>query len=336
MHSHAINNTSALERITLDLSLLVEQQRLSLDEALHLKTLATTSPRKTLLANLALIFGAILIVAGILATHPDPNFGFVLAILSLGAGTALHLKAKHEWFLFGRSLIWMGVLGISAYLLLQLGELATNPVPTLAWSIVAALTTIAAITYKDALFAALAPIALGSAIGSGTLYDHAAYILFVQEPSITIILFTTLFATLTALRTRIPQGHELIATIAARTSFILANLGFWVGSLWGDFPGEIWRSAKHATPQAFYISPDLFSLIWVLALVSAIIMGIRTGRRFISTTSVVFLAIHFYTQLFERFLFQPEAMVASGFALIAMGTGIAGFDRWLRNRIQQG
>jgi hypothetical protein len=35
-----------------------------------------------------------------------------------------------------------------------------------------------------------------------------------------------------------------LAIIFARVSLILINLGFWIGSLWGDYLGETWAQGR--------------------------------------------------------------------------------------------
>ena len=47
--------------------------------------------------------------------------------------------------------------------------------------------TASALWFRSALLAAFAVLSLGAILGSGTGYWHASYALFVEEPTITII-----------------------------------------------------------------------------------------------------------------------------------------------------
>jgi hypothetical protein len=38
-----------------------------------------------------------------------------------------------------------------------------------------------------------------------------------------------------------------LAIVFARVSLILVNFGFWVGSRWGDYPGETWAQGRRCS-----------------------------------------------------------------------------------------
>ena len=64
--------------------------------------------------------------------------------------------------------------------------------------------------------------------------------LTVNEPSITIVSFALLAAAAYPISRNVGQVYEQLAITFARVSLILVNFGFWIGSLWGDYPGETW------------------------------------------------------------------------------------------------
>ena len=75
---------------------------------------------------------------------------------------------------------------------------------------------------------------LSSAVGARTGYLHAMYFLGIQEPTVTILLFSLIALGAYQLSRRLPADGERLALVAARTALFLVNFGFWIGSLWGD------------------------------------------------------------------------------------------------------
>lgn len=322
-------------RITLNLKKLVSDGQLSQAEAQRLNHLGESVLTRKIFANALLIFGAIMVVTGILALGPSLNTGLALAGTALALGTALIWRGTDEWWLLGRALVLMGVLGLCGWTALRFDELGPE-MAQLTWPTILALTLAGAIFYRDAVLAALAPIALGHSIGGGTAYWHASYGLFMRESSVTILVFGLLCAALLWALYRVPQTYELVTKVMARVSFFLANFGFWIGSLHGDYPGQLWLAdglnwtdTQSWQATSFFIPAEVFSVAWAVFLLFGIYMGIRTGRSFIANTAIVFLAIHFYTQLYETFLDTPSGLVFGGVVLIGFGLGLVRFNRWM-------
>jgi hypothetical protein len=67
---------------------------------------------------------------------------------------------------------------------------------------------------------------------------HAVYMLTVNESSITITSFALLAGAAYLVSQHVGQAYQQLAIAFARVSLILVNFGFWIGSLWGDYPGE--------------------------------------------------------------------------------------------------
>ena len=107
------------------------------------------------------------------------------------------------------------------------------------------------------------------------------------------------------------------------------NFGFWVGSLWGDRIGEHWFAPQRWSDRsewreaAFTIPDYIFSLGWAGALIAIIIMA--RSNSFLSITSIVFLAIHGYTQYFEYLGANPETLVIGGLVLVGLAVAAARF-----------
>ena len=96
----------------------------------------------------------------------------------------------------------------------------------------------------------------------------------------------------------VPASYERICLSFSRVSLFMVNFGFWIGSLWGDHPGQ---SVGTARKTSIHILDYVFAVLWAVALAGIGIWAVRANRRFVVNTVAAFGAIHFYTQWFERF-----------------------------------
>ena len=124
-------------------------------------------------------------------------------------------------------------------------------------------------------------------------------------------------------------------------ALLWVNFGFWVGSLWGDYPLEAWIAPDVMSPpyawdglqawqaKAFFISRDVFSIVWALALAGVGAWGAMHSRRGAVSTAATFGGIHFYTQWFERLRATPEMVIAAGVIAVAIS-----FALWRYNQRQ--
>ena len=284
-----------MHTIRLDLESLVQQGQITPEEATRLKGLALPDQKGSLFINLLLIFGALSVAAGTIALVPNPATGLVLAIAALGGAEALRrIDVDAALKVLGAGLTLMGALGLAGWIGWEFRESAESFYPTLA---IAGVLGAAAIWYRSPFLVAPAVLALGATLGSGTGYWHASYGIFVEEPTLTILLFGALTAGFYAVRGKLSAAYEGLATIAARTSLFMVNFAFWVGSLWGE----------------------VFTLGWTAFLITMIVKARRGG--FLSTLSVVFLSIHFYTQYFELLGANPGSLVVGGVILVGLAVG---------------
>ncbi|NBC19676.1 MAG: hypothetical protein GVY06_01290 [Alphaproteobacteria bacterium] len=314
--------------IRLDLTALTRAGALTPAEAARLQALALPAAGSAgLLVNLLLFGGAMAVAAAAIALVPDAATGLVLALLALGGGAGLKMIDRQEdWRVLWQGLAFMGVIGVSGWIALEFEESVYWPPVA-----IAALTAAAAVGFRSAFLSALAVLAGGAVLGSGTAYWHASYAIFVSEPTLTVLILSALSALLYALRQRIANSWSAMLTSAARTSAFLASIGFWVGSLWGDHIGEHWargegrwRAPREWRESALHMPEWVFSLGWAGALIALIATQPRGG--FLSVSAVVFLAIHAYTQYFETFGAQPWALLIAG--LTAFALAVAG-ARWM-------
>jgi iron complex transport system permease protein len=162
---------------------------------------------------------------------------------------------------------------------------------------------------RSSFLTALVPLAVAGALGSSTGYMHATYMLIVREPAITIVAFSLLAAAAYFVSLQVAPAYERLALVFARVSLLLVNFGFWVGSLWGDYPGASWvHGGSHSASEswqawraaAWHIPDLVFVIGWAVLLVAAGIWGAAMNRRWIVNTAANFGAILLYTQWFER------------------------------------
>ena len=85
-----------------------------------------------------------------------------------------------------------------------------------------------------------------------------------------------------------------LLAVVARTSMFLVNLGFWVGSLWGD--DLDWLHRPERGPPGRGVRAGLGGGAWWARACGP---G-RTDRRWVLNLVTVFAGIHFYTQWFEH------------------------------------
>jgi iron complex transport system permease protein len=198
---------------------------------------------------------------------------------------------------------------------------------------------------QNGLLVVLSAFALAGALGSSTGYWHASYGLLVRESTVTIVVFGLLGALATYLSMRVlKEPYARLARLFALMALLWVSFGFWVGSLWGDYPLEAWMapdvmSRPYSTDdwdalrawkaKAFFISRDVFSIVWALALAAVGTWGAMHSRRGAVNMAATFGGIHFYTQWFERLKAAPEMVIAAGIIAVAIA-----FALWRYNEQQ--
>lgn len=290
-------------KVSIDLDRALAEGKITQDEHRRIGALASREG-SDLALNILLAFGVTAVAGGFLALVPSTAaaalVGSVLAVL----GLALVLLRPERWRILGEILLVVGVaLLAGAIVIIDKGS-ARSALG------VAALFASGAILARNGLLATLAVLALSAALGARTGYLHAMYMIGVKEPLTTVLAFGALGMALVAVSKYVPHHLSRLAIIAARTSALLVNLGFWVGSLWGDRTGHV------------PLSREAFAVLWALALFAAAVWAWRANRRWPLITATVFAAIHFYTQWFERLGANPGAVLAAGLVLVVIGLGL--------------
>ena len=251
-------------KVTLDLT------RLLLDGAItqaEHDRLAQLGHRETgqVFVNILVGFGVVAVSAGTLLLLPSAVVAAGLGAVLMAVGIGLVLAGRVRWGLLANICILVALLFAAASLVAQ-----------------------------SALLASLAVLVIFSALGSSTFYSHASYGLAVTQPLATVVLFTVVALGCYALSRVVRGDWERLALAAARTALFLVNLGFWIGSLWGDSLDFL------AHPPAAGVPADVFAVVWAVALLGVAVWAARANRRFVVNLAAVFGGIHFYTQWFER------------------------------------
>ena len=320
---------------------------------------AAAADTGTLAVNVIATIGAFAVVAGLLAIGPS-SVQVALTSLGLTLAGALIRKFRHTQLGFlGSSLIVIGAVLLAVGLILKCSDvgprasslLFTCP-STPKWYghmvifLVAAAWLLAVGTLAlNGLLVALSVFALAGALGSSTGYWHASYGLLVREATVTIVAFGLLGALATYLSIEIlSEPYARLARLFALIALLWVNFGFWVGSLWGDYPlaawiapemmalpnqTDTWAALQAWKAKAFFLSPDVFSAVWALALAGVGAWGATHNRRGTVNMAATFGGIHFYTQWFERLRATPEMVIAAGIIAVAIA-----FALWRYNQRQ--
>jgi hypothetical protein len=270
-------------------------------------------------------FGAVAVVAGIIALEPAFTTGAALGVALVVIGLGISFLAAEQWGLLGTATTIIGAL------LLTGGVIGFVEADFVGLAFSALLFLALAIAIRSNFLIALVPLALAGALGSSTGYMHAVYMLTVNEPSITIAFFALLAGVAYLISQYVGQACEQLAIVFARVSLILVNFGFWIGSLWGDYPGETWAqgegyrlwSDREAWRAAHLHVPEIAFIIgWAVVIVAVGAWAVRTNRRWVVTTVAVFGAIEFYTQWFERLGAEPWAIIVAGLTIVGFAIAL--------------
>jgi len=313
-------------KITLDLSKLIEEGKITPAEAARLTQLAAHDTG-SLAINILIGFGVVAVSAGVVALVPTPLVGAAVGGAMFALGLILTLMRSQQWALLAQICVVIGALiAASGGIALGKGSLASLLLVT------AALAVAAVVACSNLLMAA-AVLALAASLGARTAYWHASYALAIYEPTLTVVLFSLLALAAYHLSKRLAADYERLALTAARTSVFLVNFGFWIGSLWGDRL-RLLRTLTQPDPAvsgaaagAVVIPSWAFGIAWAVALIGVGIWGAMVNRRWVVNVAAVFAAIHFYTQWFERLGASPLSILLGGLILLGVAFALFAFNR---------
>ena len=302
-------------KVTLDLTKLLAEGKISQEEHDRLSRLGAGGTG-SLAFNLLIGFGVIAVSAGLIALVPNPTTGVLLGLLVLGSGLGVYGARWTQWEVLGHICVLIGALMLGG------GVIMLTLASVWAFVAIAVGFTIAGVIADSGLLIVAAVLAFSSCLGARTDYMHATYFLGIEEPTLTIVVFSAVALGAYQLSKYLPHRYERLALLAARTSILLVNLGFWIGSLWGDESKEF----------NFVLPDTLYVVLWAVALVATGAWAAWSGRRWVVNIVAVFAAIHFYTQWFERLEVQPITVLLAGVLALGFAIGLWYFNRALWDR----
>lgn len=292
-------------KITLDLDQLLNDEKITQLEYEKFSTFAAKSTN-ILAFNILIGFGVIAVGGAALALVPTPTTAIIIGLCILIAGLFLLRSGSEQWNVLANICILIGALMVGGGIVaVTKGSL----VSILAVTLLFATTGVLA---RSTLLAVLSTLMLSGSIGARTGYYHASYFLVIQEPVITVILFSLLSIGLYQLSKRLSPEYERIALASSRTGVFLVNFGFWVGSLWGD----------RSETREIILSDSAFAMLWAVALVSTAIWAWKQNRRWVLNTVATFAGIHFYTQWFENLGASPGTVLVAGILALGFALGL--------------
>jgi iron complex transport system permease protein len=318
-------------KVTLDLSKLLRDGAITAEEHDRLARLGRRDTGMVLI-NALIGFGVIAVTGGALLLVPNALTGVILGAILMTAGLGLILSGRAQWSVLANICILVAALLLGAGIILLgqgLAQLSgvfdpvSKPPLSLAASylIVAVLFAAAAVLARSSLLAGLTVLMLFAALGGATAYETAYYGLEVNQPLATVLVFSAVALIAHLVSRSLTHDWERLATTVARVSLFLTNLGFWVGSLWGDDVSWLGHN------PAVTISPIAFALGWAIALFGAALWAGWANRRWVLNLAVVFGAIHFYTQWFEHLGATPLTVLAAGIIVLVLAVVL-----WQLNR----
>jgi iron complex transport system permease protein len=299
-------------KIVIDVDKLLAEGRITSEEYVRLKALSVEETG-SLGFNILIGFGVIATAGGALALLPSGPTAIVLGLALSVAGLFLSANHVKEWGLLGSLLLLVGSLTAAGGIL----YLTNGGFP--GFLIVTILCLVAAWRAKSGLLAAMAVLSLAATVGAMTAYGHATYMFTIRQPTVMVCLFSVLGLFSYRWSKFLPSDDQRLAIMVARTSLFVVNLGFWVGSLWGD---SLWHQGDEWHLGAGDVIPAwVFVVGWAAGLVATGVWAVRNDKRWVVNLLAVFGAIHFYTQYFERLGASPGSILIAG--LVALGIALA-------------
>ncbi len=292
-------------KITIDLDQLLNKGKISQIEYDKFSELSEKSTG-SLAFNILIGFGVIAVSGAALALVPAVTTAIAIGLVILIAGLAILRSDFDQWKVLANICILVGALMTGGGIVAEF----KGSLPSILS--VTAIFTVAGIFARSTLLTVLATLMLSAGIGARTGYFHASYFMVIQEPTITIILFSILAIGLYQLAKRLSVEFERIALASARASVFLVNFGFWVGSLRGEL----------SNTRDVIIPNTAFAVLWALALLATAIWSWKHNRRWVLNTVATFGGIHFYTQWFEHLGASPGTVLLAGLLALGLAMGL--------------
>tara|TARA_B100001063_G_scaffold246047_1_gene283762 strand:- start:961 stop:1890 length:930 start_codon:yes stop_codon:yes gene_type:complete len=303
-------------KIVLNIKELLEEGKINQTEYDKLLSLSKNETG-SLALNLLIGFGIIMVCVGVITLTQSASTALIMGLLTFLIGLFIQFKGTKEWSVLSSCCSISGVLifigGMNIWLIEAiLSESVFLPLAMNVEILTTFILIASSVFLTSNILAALSILSIAQITGAGTDYFMASYTIWVSSPVVTIVLFSALAFFLYYLSRSTLSRYENILITGSRTSVLVANFGFWVGSLFGGGDLEV--------------SSELISMAWALALIGFAVWGWRANRRWVVIVSSIFGAIHFYTQWFTILEMEPASVVIGGVIAIGIGIGIKQLD----------
>ena len=307
-------------KIVLNIKELLEEGKINQTEYDKLLSLSKNETG-SLALNLLIGFGIIMVCVGVITLTQSASTALIMGLLTFLIGLFIQFKGTKEWSVLSSCCSISGVLifigGMNIWLIEAiLSESVFLPLAMNVEILTTFILIASSVFLTSNILAALSILSIAQITGAGTDYFMASYTIWVSSPVVTIVLFSALAFFLYYLSRSTLSRYENILITGSRTSVLVANFGFWVGSLFGGGDLEV--------------SSELISMAWALALIGFAVWGWRANRRWIVIVSSIFGAIHFYTQWFTILEMEPVSVVIGGVIAIGIGIGIKRLDSTMK------
>lgn len=295
--------------------------------------------------NASALIGAGMLVSGtaieVVDKVPD-HAGVMLALIGAVLAVLFFWRLKAGFaqlrFAYGAVLVMALALHLfGIYAAAHTFEISGWPMPIVHFYAFAAIAALG-LTLDLRIITALAIVPFAQMIDTGTYYFTAAYVFYSPESTLSILQMGILIAACLWAAGRAGPALARQAGVLMIMAFVVANLCFLVGSIWGDVVGErLWGpvlgdfdgdwEAYHTAREAFRtqavnISEGVYSIVWALLLGALIVWAAISNRRGMFNAAMTFAGIHAYTQMFESFYDEPLAYVIGGLAAIPLAFGL--------------
>ena len=311
-------------KIVLNIKELLEEGKINQAEYDKLLSLSKNETG-SLALNLLIGFGIIMVCVGVITLTQSFSTSLIMGLLTFLIGLFIQFKGTKEWSVLSSCCLISGVLIFTAGINLWafwvydsdfLG-LATPLDRLYAQILTTVILMVASAFLMSNILATLSILSIAQLVGAGTNYFTGSYAIWISSPVVTIVIFSVLAFLLYYLSRSILSRYENILITGSRTSVLVTNFGFWVGSLFGG-------------GKEVGVSPQLMSIAWALALIVFAVWGWRANRRWVVTVASIFGAIHFYTQWFTILEMEPASVVIGGVIAIGIGIGIKRLDSTMK------
>ena len=307
-------------KIVLNIKELLEEGKINQIEYDKLLSLSKNETG-SLALNLLIGFGIFMVCVGVITLTQSASTALIMGLLTFLIGLFIQFKGTKEWSVLSSCCSISGVLifigGMNIWLIEAiLSESVFLPLAMNVEILTTFILIASSVFLTSNILAALSILSIAQITGAGTDYFMASYTIWVSSPVVTIVLFSALAFFLYYLSRSTLSRYENILITGSRTSVLVANFGFWVGSLFGGGDLEV--------------SSELISMAWALALIGFAVWGWRANRRWVVIVSSIFGAIHFYTQWFTILEMEPASVVIGGVIAIGIGIGIKRIDSTMK------